>query len=100
MSLRHEILRITTAAFETAQREGSLPAGEIGEIGIERPQNPEHGDYACNTPLRLARVMRMDPFRIAEIVSSHFCTDGAVANVSAVRPGFINMSMSHQWLAG
>ena len=100
MSLRHEILRLTTAAFETAQREGILPAGEIGEIGIERPQNPEHGDYACSTPLRLARVMRMDPFRIAEIVSSHFCTDGAVASASAVRPGFINMSMSPQWLAG
>ena len=99
MSLRHEILRLTTAAFETAQRESMLPAGEIGKVVIERPQNPEHGDYACSTPLRLARVMRMDPFQIAGIVSSYFCTDGAVASASAARPGFINLSMSPQWLA-
>ena len=46
-------------AFEKAQQDNLVPAAEIGDIAVERPQNPEHGDYASSLPLKLAKPLNI-----------------------------------------
>ena len=42
-----------------------LPPMVLPETVLERPQNSEHGDYASSYPLKLARVLRLNPLDIA-----------------------------------
>ena len=70
MTLTDRVRDLLTDALRAAQADGRLPDVEVDEVTVERPQNPEHGDFATSTPMKLARVMRRNPFDIAEAVAS------------------------------
>ena len=40
--------------------------GELPDFALEVPRNPDHGDFACNAALLLARRLRQPPRAIAE----------------------------------
>jgi arginyl-tRNA synthetase len=46
----------------------------LSGLKLERPRNPEHGDYAVNVSF-LARQTKMPPPKIAEIIGRHWATD-------------------------
>src|SRR2546425_12435173 len=56
--------------FREILREGALrfSAEEI-PLSIERPANPEHGDYASNIALQLSKRLRRKPRQIAEEIA-------------------------------
>ena len=70
----------------------------IPEIQVERPGNSEHGDFATNLPLRLARATRINPLELAIALSSHIATDDVIERVEAAPPGFINFYLKESWL--
>jgi arginyl-tRNA synthetase len=41
---------------------------EVGEIALEHPENPEHGDYSTNVALVLAKQLQRNPSEVAEEV--------------------------------
>ncbi len=98
MTLTDRVRDLLTDALRSAQADGRLPDVPVDEITVERPQNPEHGDFATSTPLKLARVMRRNPFDIAEAIASSIKTGGILACAEAVRPGFVNLRFSPAWL--
>ncbi len=85
-------------ALTDAQTADALPSVAVDEVAIERPQNPEHGDFASSLPLKLARPMRMNPLQIAERIAERIPHDGLLQSASAARPGFINFALSQAWL--
>jgi arginyl-tRNA synthetase len=99
MTLTDQVRQLLTDALKKAQAEGELPDVEVDEVIVERPQNEEHGDFASSTPMKLARVMRKNPFDIAEAIASSVATDDIIASATAARPGFVNLSLSPTWLA-
>ena len=99
MNVRSHITHLVTRALEEAQRGGHLPPAPAENPAIERPQNPEHGDYACSLPLKLARPMGMSPMSVAEKVVSLMPVDEALERAWAAPPGFINLSLSREWMA-
>ena len=87
-------------ALQEAQRKGELPSASVDEDpAVERPQNPDHGDFASSLPLKLARPMRMDPMSIAEKLVAEVPRNGALHRVWAAPPGFVNFSLEPRWLA-
>ena len=90
---------IETAANE-AMAAGELPQVVLPEIVIERPAKREHGDYATNLPMRLARSARANPLDLAKTIAARIPLSGAFASAEAAPPGFINFRLSPQWLAG
>ena len=98
MILRDTIADLVTGALEQAQGQGLLPTAPLPEKLIERPQNPEHGDYATSMPLKLARAMQMPPLEIAERLVPLIPLGGALAQVEVARPGFINFTLADDWL--
>ena len=98
MLLKHRIAQLITQGVEEAQRRGVLPPGPVPEVVVERPQLPEHGDFATNLPLRLARAARMSPVAIAEGVAPLIATEEPTERVWAAPPGFINFTISQDWL--
>ena len=99
MIVRDEIEQLLASALEDARRRKLLPSGGEVELSGERPQDSEHGDFACSSPMKLARSMRMDPMAIAEALVSGIPVEGALERVWAARPGFVNFALSPAWLA-
>ena len=99
MTIRTHIEELIRHALDSVQRDDSLPPAIVDDLAIERPQNPEHGDFACSLPLKLARPMRMNPMAIAERLASLIPAGGAIEKVWAAPPGFVNFSLGSSWLA-
>ncbi|MGC9360794.1 MAG: arginine--tRNA ligase [Anaerolineae bacterium] len=87
-------------ALERAQQEGALPAFEIPDsIPVERPKYDEMGDYATPLCLQLARVARMNPLKIAEVLAAHLPSMPFLAAAEVAPPGYVNFRLSESWLA-
>ena len=86
-------------AIQRAQQQGVLPAVAMPEITVETPQNSEHGDYASNIALRMARTARMDPMSIALVLANQMASVGFLSAVDVAKPGFLNFRLSPEWLA-
>src|SRR6185436_19394235 len=89
-------------ARDRAAASGALAIGEgtdLPAIGLERPANPDHGDWASNAAMQLAPVARSAPLRIAETLIEHFERPDSVAEVSVAAPGFLNFRLDPTWVA-
>jgi arginyl-tRNA synthetase len=83
---------------QRAQQQGVLPPVAVPEISVETPQNPDHGDYASNIALRMARTARMDPMSIALTLANQIANADMLSSVEVARPGFLNFRISSGWL--
>ena len=96
--IKHELERLLSEAVRKAQGAGDLPAVAAPDVALERPQRPEHGDYASSLALRLARSARRSPLEVAGIIAEHLVVDQAVASVDVAPPGFVNFRLTSSWL--
>lgn len=61
---------------------------------IERTRNREHGDFACNIAMHLARTARSNPRELATQIIAALPDSAQVAQVQCAGPGFINFHLS------
>ena len=70
------------------------------EVQVERPRNPDHGDFSCNIALQLARALKRKPRDIAqqllESVQADVAASAAFAPLEVAGAGFINARLSSQ----
>ncbi|MFO8101256.1 MAG: arginine--tRNA ligase [Dehalococcoidia bacterium] len=97
--IRDTIAGILAEAAARAQQQGLIPQVTLPEVILEHPQNPGHGDYAATVAMKLARAAKMNPLEIAEAIKATLPPIDGVS-VSVMKPGFINFSLSNEWLAG
>lgn len=98
MIIKHKLAKVLEQAAREAQQEGLLAATALPEIVVERPQNPEHGDYASSLPLKLARTTEIAPPAIAEKIIEFMPHLPEVSRIIVASPGFINFKLSSGWL--
>ena len=98
MHVRDLVTARVNEALSKAQDSQALPTVPAPVGIVERPQNPDHGDFASSAPLKLARTMRMRPMDIAEAIARCVATDSEIATVEIAPPGFINFTLSPAWL--
>jgi arginyl-tRNA synthetase len=65
----------------------------------EVPRQAEHGDYATNTAMTLARAARRPPRQIAEQIVRHFPPLPEVERIDVAGPGFLNIVLAPAWCA-
>ena len=87
-----------TDGVRTALAQAGLPAAE--EFAWEVPRQADHGDYAANVAMQLARVAKRPPRQIAEAIVRHFPALPEVDRVETAGPGFLNVFLSPAWCAG
>lgn len=61
------------------------------DVTVERPRNPEHGDYATNIALQLAKKIGANPREFAEEIASALAKSDGVSSAEIAGPGFINV---------
>jgi arginyl-tRNA synthetase len=78
---------------------GALSEVAGAEVVLERPADPEHGDYATNVALRLAATRGKPPRELAAEIAEAAVERGVVASGEAAGPGFVNLHVPDAWLA-
>jgi arginyl-tRNA synthetase len=84
---------------------GALPSLQEGsptlDVEVERPANPEHGDFASNLAMKLARPYRRSPLEIAGALAAAIAADAAdpavatpIQSVETAPPGFLNLRLT------
>ncbi|OZF29801.1 arginine--tRNA ligase [Rhodococcus sp. 14-2483-1-2] len=67
-----------------------LPA----KLTVERPRNPEHGDYATNVALQVAKKAGANPRDFAGWLAEALAADAAIADADVAGPGFLNIRLA------
>jgi arginyl-tRNA synthetase len=61
---------------------------------IERARDSQHGDFACNIAMQLAKPMRANPRKIAEMIVERLPESDHVEGIEIAGPGFINFRLT------
>ena len=63
-------------------------------VTVERPRNPEHGDYATNLALQIAKKVGTSPRELAGWLAEDLATNSAIGTVDVAGPGFLNIRLA------
>ncbi|MFC1906068.1 arginine--tRNA ligase [Chloroflexota bacterium] len=97
--IKKKIAELLGRAVKEAVEKEMLPAAALPDIVVEHPQNPEHGDYASSLPLKLSRAMSTSPIAIAGTLAGLMPASDEMEKVTVAHPGFVNFTLSSEWLA-
>jgi arginyl-tRNA synthetase len=86
-----ELLKATATAVlaEHALDTAALPA----TVTVERPRNPEHGDYASNVALQLGTKVGVNSRELAGWLAEALTQADGIASAEVAGPGFINLRL-------
>ncbi len=85
---------VVRTAVSGAVERGVLAVAVPDEVVVERPKNREHGDYATNIALRLAKAAGRPPREVAELLAGELRALDGIARVDVAGPGFLNITLA------
>ncbi|WP_036252569.1 arginine--tRNA ligase [Methylobacter sp. BBA5.1] len=88
--MKQQIEALILQAVETLKNQGVLSQEITPRINIDRSRDPQHGDFASNLALMLAKQARLNPRQLAEQVIAALPRHEAITKVELAGPGFIN----------
>ncbi|MFC0530914.1 arginine--tRNA ligase [Phytohabitans kaempferiae] len=84
---------VLAAARVLFSERGLDPAALPASTTVERPRNPEHGDYASTIALQLAKKVGVQPRELATGIADHLGRAPGVKSVEIAGPGFLNIRL-------
>ena len=86
-----ETVRAAAAAVLAERRVdlSALPA----TVTVQRPRNPDHGDYASTVALQVAPRAGLPAHELAQAVAARLASDPAIRSVAVAGPGFLNIRL-------
>ncbi|WP_025735151.1 arginine--tRNA ligase [Mycobacterium genavense] len=86
-----ELLKVTASAVlaEHGLDVSVLPAA----VTVERPRNPEHGDYASNLAMQLGKKVGTNPRELAGWLADALAAADGISSAEVAGPGFINLRL-------
>jgi len=93
--VKAQLRELVLQAIKSLQNDTVLPADLVlpGFV-IERARNREHGDFACNIAMLLAKPARAKPRELAEKLVAALPANALVEKVEIAGPGFINFYLA------
>jgi arginyl-tRNA synthetase len=85
-------LVLSTARSVLAAR-GLDPSALPASTSVERPRNPEHGDYASTLALQLAKKVGVPPRELAAALAEELARTPGIKAVEVAGPGFLNVRL-------
>lgn len=89
--LLDQISEEVSAAFAACGYDAGL-----GRVAVSN--RPDLCEYQCNGAMAGAKLYHKAPIQIAEAVAEKLQESSIFSEVSAVKPGFINLKLSGEWL--
>lgn len=87
-------------ALDALEAAGTLPAGlDRGNVTVEPPRDPAHGDLATNAAMVLAKPAGSNPRALAELIAGELAKASGVNGADIAGPGFLNLKLDASvWL--
>ena len=83
------VLKDTIAAGQLTLVDGA----DLPQVRVERPKSREHGDWATNLALQLAKKVGKNPREVAVILAEKIAHTPGVLRVDIAGPGFLNITL-------
>ncbi|MFI6363581.1 arginine--tRNA ligase [Nocardia sp. NPDC050630] len=87
-----DLLRATAA--KVLVERGLDPTVLPDEVNVERPRNPEHGDYATNVAMQVGKKAGTNPRALATWLAEALATADAIDTAEVAGPGFLNIRLA------
>ena len=89
--MKQHIQSLVADSAAAAFRAGAFSSDAFPEIVVEAPKLDAHGDFSTNLAMTMARIQKMAPRKIADILLAHLTdADGIIEKTEIAGPGFIN----------
>ena len=88
--MKQKIEALILEAVETLKTEGVLDLEITPNVSVDRTRDSQHGDFASNLALVLAKPAKLNPRQLAEKLIAALPSNEAVIKVELAGPGFIN----------
>ena len=93
--MKQALRELLMQAIRSLQNDSTLPADlEVPNFVIERTRNRDHGDFASNIAMLLAKPARAKPRELAEKLVAALPANQQVSKVDIAGPGFINFFLA------
>ena len=89
-----ELAECVRAAVRAVVEAGALDVAVPADVVIERPKVRDHGDYATNVALKLAKAAGRPPREVADLVAERLRVASGIDSVEVAGPGFLNVRLS------
>jgi arginyl-tRNA synthetase len=83
-------------AITKLQQAGELPTDKANSLHVERTKNRDHGDFASNVALTLAKSAKTNPRSLAQKLVDALPTSDLIYKTEIAGPGFINFFLSEK----
>ncbi|MPT15037.1 MAG: arginine--tRNA ligase [Microbacterium sp.] len=91
-TLAHALLAVLAPIAEE-RRPGEPFDLSAADIVLERPRNRDHGDWASNIAMRLAKPFGTNPRELAQQIADGLADVDGIASVEVAGPGFLNIRL-------
>lgn len=92
--MKSQIETLLKAALSQLEAAQQLPAGLEPKFQVERTKDKQHGDFASNIAMTLAKPAGQKPRDIAQALINALPADPAINKVEIAGPGFINFYLN------
>jgi arginyl-tRNA synthetase len=94
--VKEQLRDLVLQAIDALRKNGTLPAETaVPAFVIERARSREHGDFATNTAMLLAKPAGKKPREVAEALVAALPPNALIERVEIAGPGFINFFLGH-----
>ncbi|MDD2759318.1 MAG: arginine--tRNA ligase [Methylomonas sp.] len=88
--MKHKLEHLLQQAVAALKTQGVLDPELAVQINLERARDTQHGDFASNLAMMLAKAARTNPRQLAEKIVAAIPQDNLVSKIEIAGPGFIN----------
>ncbi|HJV36011.1 arginine--tRNA ligase [Geomonas sp.] len=89
--MKEQLRACILKGIEGCFADGTLTSGAVPAINVEKPAHAEHGDFATNVAMQMAKAERKAPKAIAEIIVNKLAgSSDLIESLEIAGPGFIN----------
>jgi len=92
--VKSELERLLTEALRTLVPATLPEAPDASQVVVERARDPQHGDFASNIAMRLAKAARKNPRELAQAIIAALPASPLVARAELAGAGFINFRLA------
>ncbi|MBZ2189290.1 arginine--tRNA ligase [Alcanivorax sp. JB21] len=96
--MKEQIISLVETALDTLRQRGDLPDQPRPPVQVERTRDKQHGDFATNIALMLAKPAGRKPRDVAEALLAALPESPLVSKAEIAGPGFINFFQAGNYL--
>jgi arginyl-tRNA synthetase len=98
--VKSELERLLREALRSLVPSVLAEPADPAQVVVERARDPQHGDYASNIAMRLAKAARRNPRELAQAIVTAIPPNDLIAKAEIAGAGFVNFRLvKNAWVA-